>query len=589
MMESDIYLNAKNKALIKTKRLRDAKELQPFEKDPNTLELDRLKMFHIEDETNSSYSFLMNQVKKVTNEMFVDIIHGLLDKYHRITKPIMLDKSIYKTPIEILFYEQEKSLLVFMSVDDQKYEKIIELSKALVKAEKVIRTLLISEDAYKLRFDHNDDESDPTRGTGLYSIHDFFNLYFNEEEYVLFKKVEADYTEEVQKYLGFKTSKILTPNSLYSFKRLITYYFHKDESYDKVTPKINPIQLKEIKKRFLDEGYYKAMIGKPVLFDFTDSTGDNEYKVQLNFAQSFITAEWLYDTIKNSGGIDYTPVAIDYLKAVEQLLYAIVLIHVNEERTIKYKYSEEYVELTDSNIRSETIDTSMGSLISFLQFEPNRKKPNRDLFSWQINVDTQNAIIQYLRDVKELRNGYVHKDNLIDWSTVENIGTIESIRAKVYTACLLILGSFEFSSSERVLFSIPELKQTDDYELLCEYMNFNAGQLFYISKDDGNLVPGFAVQDAGLVFNDYGEPQFSGVYFKELIGVGSGQVIISKYDFNKTHTSEEQKFEKDSLPLRIYCGEMRPCAEGMMFSGPKDIIYNNGEYTIPSQRTKPGY
>lgn len=90
---------------------------------------------------------------------------------------------------------------------------------------------------------------------------------------------------------------------------------------------------KRIREQFFDERTMLILIG----------THD--------FAESIITAEWLYSSMKQAKAIDLTVIGTGYFKAVEQLLYELICLHKDEGRKIKKNKSKEMVPLSETNIR----------------------------------------------------------------------------------------------------------------------------------------------------------------------------------------------------------------------------------------------
>ena len=119
------------------------------------------------------------------------------------------------------------------------------------------------------------------------------------------------------------------------------------------------------------------------------------------FAESFRTSEWLYYSLKDLKHFDYTAVISGYLKSVEQLLYKIVMLNVDNnckitmsgagdigreavrnrvrtykwdhgswtivpasDRTVKYKY----IDLTQAQV--QYMDSSIGTFEFFLKNNP---------------------------------------------------------------------------------------------------------------------------------------------------------------------------------------------------------------------------
>lgn len=125
----------------------------------------------------------------------------------------------------------------------------------------------------------------------------------------------------------------------------------------------------------------------------------------------------MYDSLKKSGKIDFTAVAMGYLKSMEQLLYDFASLCTNEKdrrnRRI-FAGRNGLIDLTDNNIVDKKEDITLGGLTQFFQFPG-----NKDLLRREIDDTTYQYIKNKLYDIKELRNGYFHKDNMEEWDIVE--------------------------------------------------------------------------------------------------------------------------------------------------------------------------
>ena len=370
MMSNELYEEAKQKAFNKIRHQRDAHAPQEVETNQDTLEPFKQALFGIKDKNAETYSWVMKQAEEYSIDMFKEILEGLLKKYNIPYEIVTYDKrKVHPEPVIAFVTKEDKTLYVVKSLRTGKLQREALASFFIVYGAENMKTVMLVHDYdYRLRFDHNDDESAPSRGTGLFSIRYLFETLFGTEEYECFKAFEQTYSKEIRQYLGYQVIKTLTPNALYSFKKtvedsLISFPYRK-HILELATSAIPDPLLDAIENQFISKKYYKALIGKK------------------EYAQSFVTAEWLYDTMKSAGWIDYTAVAMGYFKAVEQLMFEFIKRHMGEGRTIKKKGSGGYDDLTQAKLNADRLDTTLGALIGFLKYFH-----NRDLFIPEIRAD----------------------------------------------------------------------------------------------------------------------------------------------------------------------------------------------------------
>ena len=134
------------------------------------------------------------------------------------------------------------------------------------------------------------------------------------------------------------------------------------------------------------------------------------------------------------------------------------------------------------------------------------------------------------------------------------------------------------------ILSIPAKNSEPDYFQLCAYVNFNANQLFYYNREGSHLEGVFSVPDDEMIIDEFAEPQYSGVYFRQFYVINEDKTISQATDIKKII-----RFNQDNLPPIIYTGTMSPCATGLSFSGPEKLIFKNGVYFDPGQDEKPTY
>lgn len=563
-----IYEEAKNKAFERIRLQRDAHAPDPVETDTDIETLFNQKLFVVDNNEERRYSINLNAIKHHSFNMFCEIIFQLLNKYGIPFKTVKRNPRVHNVLSFVTLDNQMLYIIVSPEYIELGQQLIPELMK-VYNAKSYKEVVMVYDDAYRLCFNYNTDENDPTRGTGLYSIRHLFETLFSFEEFTVFKEFENAYSQEVRQYLGYQIVKNLTPNALFNFKKTVEYSLLslKPELELKLRSLISPKDVLVILTQFYTNHYYKALLGNN------------------DFAKSYITAEWLYDSMKKAGKIDFSAVVMGYYKAVEQLLYAIVKLHIDEGRTINCEQNKQrYIDFSTQNLNKGLVNISLGSLIGFVSYTH-----HRDLFSPIIQnaPKTIEAVLKIIKSVKTDRNKYFHKVNIDSWDPL-----IEQTRESVSLVLLLLLGAFSFSDSDRKTLGVPDVTLERDYDKLCEYINYNASHLFYISEYGEELNPVFALQDKKIQIDEYGDPHFSGIYFRSIPGADADtkEISIADIDNGRIAVDEsEMGFKEDSLPVVIYQGKRGYNKAGLTLSGPLYPIYENGVYTLPELKHKPEY
>lgn len=397
--------------------------------------------------------------------------------------------------------------------------------------------------AYLQLVGHNDDESDPGRGYNLYSLKWFFEEYFGQEEYEQFNIAVTAYISEVNSYIGYVTIKTLIPSSLINFRKNVERTLVNFEYEQLLSIKYNGFELREeeykkIRKQFLDDRTLLTLLGSK------------------DFAESLITAEWLYDSMKKAKAIDLTIIGMGYFKAVEQLLYDLICLHKNQGLTIRKDYSRKdlppEIPLNDQNINDKAIDVTLGSMAVFVR--DNAQVLFRNDLAWKTKKFVREAIFKYA----DLRNGYFHKDN------IHQPERIEEIRDVSFYMFFLLLGAYDLSEDSLVNLGLSQIVQNDYYRL-CEYVDYHSGMLFVLDLGYGEDQYGIACADlfTKVVENRY--VQYSGVYFKEIQG-------------------RTFRFTEGNLPKEIYLGKFEFERSELVSAEPVKVkkIFENGKYVGPS-------
>jgi hypothetical protein len=264
------------------------------------------------------------------------------------------------------------------------------------------------------------------------TLKDFFDMKFGKGEYEIFQEYVDKFNEKARNIIAYKAVVIPTDDELRTFKSrksemLLSY------DYETLLPSDLCQEQRDILHRnFIDRGLYKALMG--------DS----------DFADSFITSEWNYDVNRATGALDQTGIVAGYLKSIEQLLYSLIRLSINDHRSIRLKNGEDGEFSVDNE---EYVNSTLGSLIHFV-------KNNGDILD--VNNYTKHYIVDILFDwTDEERNGHFHKDNLHD------VNKIEEIRKQTLLLYYLLLGGFKIEEPDyrRIGIVFENGKITDEEDL----------------------------------------------------------------------------------------------------------------------------
>ena len=322
------------------------------------------------------------------------------------------------------------------------------------------------------------------------SLETFFKHYFGETEYNDFLKAIDQYTKDAREITGYKSIKFFSKMNLATQKAIeektLTDWQYKTYEYqiiDRQDPRVSDFlyfspnlfpasELDKMVENYVQNGLYKAMVGSE------------------EFAESFRTSEWLYYSLKDLKHFDYTAVISGYLKSVEQLLYKIVMLNVdnnckiamsgardvgreavrNRVRTYKWDYGSwtivpandrtvkfKYIDLTQAQV--QYMDSSIGTFEYFL-------KNNPHIFVFPGRAKTIADMVSCFRT--ECRNDFFHTHNLSDWDVVE------IVRANATYLYFVLLGGCVIPSSKS---SSLGMLSDDSFDELCkrirEFQHYN--------------------------------------------------------------------------------------------------------------------
>ena len=540
------------------------------------------------------YESIMQGCESIVFEMLADVVKALIEEYKIPVKYYDLRTSSVdsyyvgqdKHWLDYIDQHEEKEVLAFSRTD--KYKDVLYIFKQfgigkripqktldeVMKATQLTKQCYISyveNDAFSEIINHNNNTNDPTRGTGIFSFKQFIEGLFGKDEYSLFKQYADQFASKVKEYFGFSLVRTLKPNAILNFKKFVRDEINKiDAEKLGVISSIEESQRTVIENHFFMDRNYELLLGKS------------------DFAKSYMTAEWLFFSLKDAGNVDLTAIAMGYFKSIEQLLFNYLCLHTYEKDGISRKvyvgagkpFADIYgnADLTDALVtdKEKAKYLTLGSLTGFFGYHDLGSgrwyKRNQVLLAAEINDKTYEFIIDTLGSISDLRNGYFHKENLEDWEDVRKA------RETAQRVFYLLLGAYALSDADKDQLGLIRVDEHDDYYKLCAYINRKAYApqslelpIFYITDStDPYSFFGFAYHDDHIEYDNYGEPVYSGVYLKKF---GDNPSIM--------------KITKSYLPQTIWEGALiisKDTPITIQPTGPKKQIFCKGKF-IPEDES----
>lgn len=290
------------------------------------------------------------------------------------------------------------------------------------------------------------------------SIRSFFEGLFCQELYKDFLDCARQAILKVNDAIGIQVIPRLSVSRLPDFKMSLLGRIHQREhTVWKYTPpfnlssnvkdaiarktRISSSELEKMESAFYDESLYRALCG--------DS----------DFATSFVTAEYLHDVFDQDECFDYTAITNGYVKSVEQLANALMLLTLRSTNPNGLWIKKNGKTLPDGvglmrekraafemgrrrtwhvpfdQAHYAYFDTTLGSLANLL---------HDNVTNWRIDENGVHAVLRVLRNYADHdRNDYFHKHNLTDPNPSEKMREVERIRSNTYTVLFLLLGGYK--------------------------------------------------------------------------------------------------------------------------------------------------
>ena len=472
------------------------------------------ELFQYANEDFYFYRFNVSRMEKNTHALLKDIIFRLLTLYKA-------DWSKGTAPILFKCKVSSSSTVGYTFDDFYENDDIDEIcNENRIDKVFVIRTW---KGAHAKEWVARENSQYESHGIAIRAIgiSDFFASQFGEEEYQQFEAQLSTFLKEIYDLVGYRSIKFLSSMNLAAQKlvleKKLLEYASKRMCYT-IVDQTKP----EVQKYLYVDGYsFPTNVESTMQSNFTKA---GLYKVLLGsaeFAESFVTSEWLFHSLEGTEHYDYTSIISGYLKSVEQLLLQIVKANVDNNCKITLKNNKkgdaiqagvsrytfvfdkkkkgyvfrpipdgrefkiEYIDLEATQM--DYMDSDLGTFEYFLRNNPHIFFSQLQQQS-TVNQKTYCAIIADMVSCfrAECRNGYFHTHNLKDWDTVVKI------RENALMLYTLLLGGCDLPSSKTVNLQMPA---HDWFDTLCIKIQSNRrATLDYVFEySDGHKI--FAVFD----------------------------------------------------------------------------------------------
>ena len=518
------------------------------------------ELFQFADDDFYFYRFAVERQEKAGKILLTNILWRVLKEYN-----IPVEYS-HDAPF-IFIIKENHERIGYRLADFLEDEDINSILKSNHVDKAIILRTSKGKQTNKLIELENQQYKDTNVNIRALSIHEFYLKQFGEEEYKAFIDSIDNYLNVTKEITGYKSVKFLSKMNLASIKIFeqkklrdwdyLNYRYQIINASDKKVQNYLYLTQKDIIFENLDDMH------KSYIFDklYETMVGSNEY------ATSFITSEWLYDSFKGKKNFDYTSVVSGYLKSIEQLLYKIVMLNIDNDCKIamkrdmlkkafrqntpvfelidnkfnkvprnkqrnNYRFTNyPYIEFTEH--QKEFMDSSIGTFEYFLRC-------NKHIFSNPDNAKTVTDMISCFRI--ECRNGFFHTHNLNDWDLVEKI------RRNAFYLYFVLLGSCIIPEERKHELNLIHHDQFD--ELCKKIREFNEYNLFFVFEyEDGRkqkLI--YDIHKNTMEFNDDGVEHYDGLLFYK---VDEFEDSLKKIDKGEL---EDKKLylTRDNLPKKIF-------------------------------------
>ena len=420
---NDIYSEEMNRSLTTLKRFREAWLRYPFSQGA--------RLFDYADSDFYFYRFSIERQEKSTVVLLTKIIYRLLKRHNISFKTYenlpyvfsILDNCTNNAySVSEQYYDDVNTIL-----NDFNFDRIV-----------FIQSLIPGSCDKSLQRENHQFEDNGINCRTVY-LSDFFSEYFGDEQYHAFTESLKSYLQSVKEITGYKSIRFLSSMNLASQKIFEEKELSEWDYYNYKYLIIDSSKKENRDLLYLSTFSFDSFVFNNMIQEFKSRKLYRTMLGNSDYAKSFITSELLFHALNKEGYFDYTAVITGFLKSVEQLLRAIVMINVNNNckitmsnaKKVKKKAIQKnvptyqledglwvkrklnyngyyYIDFVDSQV--EYMDSSIGTFEYFLRNNPH-------IFRDQSLVKPITDMINCFRN--ECRNGYLHTHNLDDWNIVE--------------------------------------------------------------------------------------------------------------------------------------------------------------------------
>ena len=383
---------------------------------------------------------------------------------------------------------------------------------------------------------------------------DFFEQYLSTAEYDLFLSKVLPAIEAANAEIGFETIPRLSLRYLSNFKSDVNKFLGNaafDQMHFQVLPgskekrpltrmTFSPDDYEILNRNFQQRGLYKALLGTE------------------GFAKCFITAEYQFQVFKQGHSFDYTSVVCGYLKAVEQLLYKLLLINLdhppidklwikkNSANIPRAKYVQDVTVRQNPITRKPQVvferdykdyfDVTLAPMIWFLHDNVN---------GWEISDAGRLTVHSFLLNfAAECRNDHFHKDN------IDNFGVVSRIRNNAILIIYLLLGGYKLTGnhqSDLVALGIDDDSFERMYKKIQELPRGVSRFVVYFDNQEPIKAYRHYNQEP-TIYDDNGSVAASKIRF-----VAVDEFSSNEYDraMQGEHQEKEFALGKDNIPEKV--------------------------------------
>lgn len=557
-----------------------------------------ISMCNLGGSDNEQYSFIMRESAEYVYQAICKTIFDLAQVHDIACRRVLCnrcDAYLYygksgigplkplgwKRLVHALCMDNNGDKVIFVIKEPGVFERlprdVVQKLNSVFQTTSLMYVSLAEKDVEKEDLSHNGD---------VIGIGEFLRDQFSLEEESRFFNYFEQFKTKANDIFGLKVTKALQHMELGTFRSdLLTIVQKRAYPINVMGKALAETQRIAIEKHYFEEGRCRAAVGGS------------------DFAKSFITAEWLYSSLRGATNVDLSPVALGYFKALEQFLASLIIalsicdgdesrkLHVGDwsDNKIYWKVDgcldksrwisveKKHIAIS-SDLLAEGFQYAfdLGRLARFFGDWDKTKSVfysrNKDLLYSEIDNETYEAIVLTLQSLRTMRNGYLHKDNLYEWSEVDEV------RNRIYTVFYLMLGSYRLDKRAMEYLDALKPECLEDFDKLCVYIDRASRKkldlpgisVFYFGRDPqpGDFCLASPAEDDPVIDRLGRVVAYPAAYFR-------GPETRDGYDL---------KITIENVPSVISEGRLlfeTDDSGGIKFdiTGPEKIIFEAGQFT----------